>query len=66
MSEIVEGDYAKAAKEVYAEEGVIEFDAEPKVSHSPGGGGAYVAAWVWVSNEQAELWKNEKNENSGG
>ena len=40
--------FIDAAKNEYAEQGSIEFDDAPLVSGSDEG--AYVAAWVWVSN----------------
>lgn len=40
--------FIDAAKNEYAEQGSIEFDDVPLVSDSDEG--AYVAAWVWVSN----------------
>lgn len=47
--------YVKATKEQHECEGVIEFDSDPKVSWSPDGDdGAYVSAWVWVSNLDLE------------
>lgn len=43
--------YIKFAKDCYEQEGLVEFDDQPAVSWSPGGdGGAYVAAWIWVSD----------------
>lgn len=43
--------YAKAALKMYAEEGRIEIDDTVVVSE--GEGGAYVMAWVWVSDGAA-------------
>jgi hypothetical protein len=46
------------ARELYAEDGQIEFDDDPTVS-SPGedgDNGGYVQAWVWVGlNDDEEL-----------
>jgi len=37
------------ARTLYAQEGEIEFDDQPKVARGSGNpNGAYVAAWVWV------------------
>jgi len=41
------------AKELYEEEGLIEFDEEPVLSKGDGRG-AYVQAWVWVPIEDNE------------
>lgn len=38
------------AREMFEDEGRIEFDDTPKVSRGTDKG-AYVAAWVWVSDE---------------
>ena len=45
--------YRKAACELYEDEGTIEFDDEPKVSHGDDIG-AYVQAWVWVYASQVD------------
>ena len=42
-----DGRYRTAAKDAYGDPGLIEIDADAKVSHGDGGG-AYVAAWLWV------------------
>lgn len=39
-----------AARIKREDEGEIEFDDNPKVAHS--NGGAYVAAWVWVNDNE--------------
>ena len=49
--------YTQAAKEEWERDGEIEFDENPVVSiseDSTGEIGAYVAAWVWVPNPNAE------------
>ncbi len=45
--------YRAAAIAKYGEEGRIEFPDEPEVSISTDDG-AYVQAWVWVSNDELE------------
>jgi hypothetical protein len=42
--------YVKAAKRLHEREGTLEIDDEPKVSEGSDEG-AYVAAWVWVYDE---------------
>lgn len=57
-----EDDSAKfiaAANELYASDD-ISFDGEPEVS--PSENGAFVQAWVWVTNEQAGLSEDESEE----
>ena len=52
MAEISDAAYRQAAIDEYAEEGHIEFKNGATVS--TGGSadnGAYVAAWVWVSDD---------------
>jgi hypothetical protein len=44
--------YLKAAHERHYREGVLEFD-DPAVISESDGGGAYVMAWVWVTDEEA-------------
>lgn len=39
----------KKARELYHEEGTLEIDDDAIVSESEGG--SYVAAWVWVPDE---------------
>ncbi len=46
--------YVSAAEDRYAEEGSIEVDAPTVVSVSDDGG-AYVMAWLWVSNGDAGI-----------
>lgn len=43
-----------AAQRRYHDEGTIEVDENAKVSRAVGNGdgGAYVQAWVWVTDEQ--------------
>ncbi len=45
-----------AAQELYNDAGSIEVDANAKVSRADDNpdGGAYVAAWVWVNDEDAD------------
>ena len=42
--------YARAAKRLHHREGTLEIDDEPTISESSDEG-AYVAAWVWVYDE---------------
>ena len=44
-----EQDIRKKARQIYQEEGTLEIDADAIVSQSEGG--CYVAAWVWVPDE---------------
>lgn len=46
--------YRKAAKELHLSEGTLEIDSNAIVSQSDDGG-AYVQAWVWVDDDEAEL-----------
>jgi hypothetical protein len=46
--------YRKAAKELHVHEGTLEIDPGAMVSQSEDGG-AYVQAWVWVDDDDAEL-----------
>lgn len=46
--------YRYAARKLYEEEGVIEVDACDPVSLVSDDGGAWVAAWLWVSDDEAE------------
>jgi hypothetical protein len=39
----------KGARQIYQEEGTLEIDDDAIVSQSEGG--CYVAAWVWVPDE---------------
>jgi hypothetical protein len=48
--------YREAARKLHHREGEIEIDDWPMVS-AGGDPGAYVAAWVWVSDEDLELEK---------
>jgi hypothetical protein len=43
--------YVEAAKRLFHEEGSIEIDDNAKVSKGDANG-AYVEAWVWVSNDE--------------
>ena len=45
--------FVAAAKRIHQEEGELEVDYGAVVSYSDDGG-AYVAAWVWVSNDEVE------------
>ncbi len=40
-----------AARELYADDD-LEIDDNPAISHADGG--VWVAAWVWVANEETE------------
>ena len=44
--------YRAAAKECFHQDGELEIDDNAKVSLSDGG--AYVAAWVWISDSEVE------------
>ena len=50
----------QAAKKIWHREGEIEIDDKAKVSRAKGNpdSGAYVQAWVWVSDEEAETMKD--------
>jgi hypothetical protein len=41
-------DYIRAARKKWHRDGEIEIDTDAEISESSGG--AYVAAWVWVSD----------------
>ena len=41
--------YIKAARKLYQQDGEVEIDQNCAISYSTDGG-AYVAAWVWVSD----------------
>ena len=43
--------YRNAAKRLHAKEGELEFDDVPTVSPGEDNQGAYVQAWIWVSND---------------
>lgn len=45
--------YREQAKRTYEDEGTLEIDDEATVSQC--GTGAYVQAWVWVSDEDAKV-----------
>ncbi len=45
--------FIAAARSLYSDEGTLEFDDIPVVSISPDGG-AYIAAWVWVCDADAD------------
>lgn len=49
-----------AAIEGYVEDGVIEVDDKPIVSHSDPDQGAYVMAWVWVDRNNVTLPEDEE------
>lgn len=49
ISQRMQERYRKAAKETYHRQGEIEIDDNAIVSHSDEG--AYVQAWVWISND---------------
>lgn len=46
--------YVEAAKRIHTDEGTVEVDDNAIVSISEDGG-AYVSAWVWVYNDQADV-----------
>lgn len=46
--------FADAAWSKWNRDGEIEIDDRAIVSGGYGGSGAYVMAWVWVANEEAE------------
>lgn len=54
LSTDLEEDYREAADEQYGEEGSIEIDDDAQVS-SAGDGGAYVQAWVYVRDDEANI-----------
>lgn len=49
-----DNDFAKAAKDMYGSEGSVEIDSTTVLSESDGG--AYVMAWVWVENADADTY----------
>lgn len=55
----VNGDkYRAAAKRLWADDGSIEIDDDAKVSRADdpeAEAGAYVQAWVWVGNDDADI-----------
>jgi hypothetical protein len=48
--------FRRRARELYAEDGQVEIDADAPVSSGSAEGG-YVQAWVWVPLEEAKLEK---------
>jgi len=56
-----EGDkkYVDAARLIYARDGEIEVDEGAAVSHGADPG-AYVQAWVWVTNKEARQARKAK------
>ena len=46
--------YIKTARDIYEKEGEIEIDNNAAISKGRDAG-AYVAAWVWVSDEEREI-----------
>jgi hypothetical protein len=46
-------DYIEAARAQYTDDD-IEIDDDPEVSRALDESGAWVAAWVWVYNEEAK------------
>ena len=44
--------YREKARDMYEDEGTIEFDPEPDVSLASDG--AYVQAWIWIPRESLE------------
>lgn len=55
--------FVLAAKEEYQEEGTVEVDDGAVVSYSSDGG-AYVQAWVWVTNDEAGVAASDNPEGS--
>lgn len=53
--------FRQGAREAWAREGEIEIDPGAIVSMG-GDPGAYVMAWVWVSNEEAGIESEEEDE----
>lgn len=52
LNDIIEA-FRSAARRDHEVEGELEFDDAPKVSIGADGNGAYVAAWRWISNDEA-------------
>ena len=53
MSKLSDDDMRHAAATLYHVDGALEIDDDAKVSRTDDG--AYVQAWVWLSNEEADL-----------
>ena len=53
-----DAEYIEQARQNYGRDGEIEIDDEPVISHGEDHG-AYVAAWVWVSDEDDGLEDDE-------
>ena len=51
--------YRRAARAEYEREGEVEIDDNAVISRGDDAG-AYVQAWVWVSDEEARLHKPKK------
>lgn len=51
-ADLTDEQYRKAAKRIHACDGAIEVDADAPVSKGDDEG-AYVQAWVWISDEEA-------------
>lgn len=52
--------YVSFAKSRFHDEGTLEIDDRAMISRSHGDPGAYVQAWIWVSDDDAKEVKNEK------
>lgn len=53
MTRVTKKQYVEVAKVLYHDEGTVEIDDKPSISRSTDGG-AYVAAWVWVSDSDVQ------------
>lgn len=49
---VTDDQYREAAKDLYDDNTDIEVDSDAATSRSAESGGAWVQAWVWVSNEE--------------
>lgn len=58
-----EGPFINAARELKQREGEVEFDDHVVISDSDEG--AYVMAWVWVSNEEAGVEPEDDDDDDG-
>lgn len=57
---------AAAQKQYARQEGEIEVDDNAKISRAPGNPdkGAYVEAWVWITDEDAEILSGAREDNT--
>ena len=46
--------YIELARMQYQDDGAIEIDGNAKISQGADGQGSYVAAWLWVYNQDKE------------